>query len=122
MKRDMDLIRLLLLEIASNNDTYGIDSPVIDGYSEGQIAGHLKMLLDGGLIEVKNVAEEWQQEDLYGGINLTWDGQDFIDAAHPEPLWTKAKETLVTSGIGFTMQSLLVWLKAQAIQTAQSLL
>ena len=80
MKRDMDLIRLILREVESCDDSYGMNSPVIEGYSEAQIAGHLKMLLDGGLIEVKD-----ESEDQYIGINLTWDGQDFVTAAKDEP-------------------------------------
>ena len=38
------------------------------------------MLLDGGLIVVKD-----ESEDQYIGINLTWDGQDFVTAAKDEP-------------------------------------
>ena len=115
MKRDMDLIRAILQKVESCEDSYGINSPVIEGYSEAKIAYHLRLLLDGGLIEVKNVAEEWQQEDLYSGINLTWDGQDFINAARDDRLWTKAKEAIINSGVGFTVQSLLAWLKAQVL-------
>jgi len=115
MKRDMDLIRSILQKVESCEDSYGINSPVIEGYSEAQIASHLKMLLDGGLIETKDVSGGFQQEDLYVGINLRWDGQDFLSASRDNFLWKKAKETLVDSGVGFTVQSLLAWLRAQVL-------
>jgi hypothetical protein len=113
MKRDMDLVRAILQVVESCEDSYGINSPVIEGYNEAQIAYHLRLLLDGGLIEVKTTAEECQQEDLYGGINLTWNGQDFLDAAKDDTLWKKAKETVIKPGASFTFDLLLSWLKAQ---------
>ncbi len=115
MKRDMDLIREILRAVEASEDSYGIDSPTIEGYSEAQIAYHLRLLVDGGLIEVKEVAGGFQQEDEYIGINLTWDGQDFINVARDDSLWKEAKEAVINSGVGFTVQSLLAWLKAQVL-------
>lgn len=115
MKRDMDLIREILRAVEACEDSYGINSPIIEGYSVGQIAYHLRLLNESGLIEVKSVADGFQQEDEYMGINLTWDGQDFLNAARDDSLWKKAKETVIDSGVGFTIQSLLAWLKAQVL-------
>jgi len=122
MKRDMDLIRTILRLIESCEGSFGISSPTIEGYSESQITHHLRLLLDGGLIEVKNVTHEFQQEDLYDGINLTWDGQEFVNAARDNSLWKKAKEALIDSGVSFTVKSLLAWLKEQALLKAKELL
>ena len=66
------------------------------------------------IIEVKDVSGGFQQEDSYLGINLTWDGQDFLNAARDDRLWAKAKEAVINSGVG-TVQSLLAWLKAQVL-------
>jgi hypothetical protein len=115
MKRDMDLIREILRTVEACEDTYGINSPIIEGHSENQIAYHLRLLVDGGLIEAKDVAGGFQQEDEYIGINLTWNGQDFLNAARDDSLWKKAKESIIDSGVGFTVQSLLAWLKAQVL-------
>jgi DNA-binding transcriptional ArsR family regulator len=115
MKRDMDLIREILRTVEACEDSYGINSPAIEGYSEAQVAYHLKLLIDGGLIEAKDVDGEFQQDDEYIGINLTWDGQDFLNAARDNSLWKKAKEAVINSGVGFTVQSLLAWLKAQVL-------
>lgn len=115
MKRDMDLIREILRAVEACEDSYGINSPIIKGHTEAQTAYHLSLLVDGGLIEVKNVAEEFQQEDEYIGINLTWDGQDFLNVARDDSLWKKAKEAVINSGVGFTVQSLLAWMKSQVL-------
>jgi len=115
MKRDMDLIREILRAVEACEDSYGINSPIIGGHSENQIAYHLRLLVDGGLIEAKDVAGGFQQEDEYIGINLTWNGQDFLNAARDDSLWKKAKESVIDSGVGFTVQSLLAWLKAQLL-------
>ncbi|SPD76372.1 conserved hypothetical protein [uncultured Desulfobacterium sp.] len=115
MKRNMDLIREILRAVEACEASYGINSPIIEGYSESQIAYHLRLLVDSGLIEVKDVAGGFQQEDEYIGINLTWNGQDFLNAARDDSLWKKAKESVIDSGVGFTVQSLLAWLKAQVL-------
>jgi hypothetical protein len=115
MKRDMDLIREILRAVEACEDSHGINSPIIEGYNEAQIAYHLRLLVDGGLIEVGSVAGEFQQEDEYIGINLTWGGQEFLNAARDDSLWKKAKEAVINSGVGFTVQSLLTWLKTQAL-------
>jgi hypothetical protein len=122
MKRDMDLIRNILRAVESYDDPYGIDSQTIaiEGYSEAQISGHIKMLLDGGLLEAKAESGGFQANDSYAGLNLTWDGQDFVSITKDDSLWKKAKETIVSSGVSFTVQSLLVWMKAQALLIAQS--
>ena len=97
MKRDMDLVRNILRAVELHNDPYGIESQVItvEGYDEAQIAGHIKMLIDGGLLEAKDESGEMGVSyDSYIGLNLTWEGQDFLSAAKDDSLWQKAKETI----------------------------
>ncbi len=113
--RVLDLIREILRAVEACEDSYGINSPPIEGYSEAQIAYHVKLLIDGGLIEAKDVSSGFQQEEEYIGINLTWNGQEFLNVARDDSLWKKAKEAVIDSGVGFTVQSLLTWLKAQVL-------
>ena len=51
MKRDMDLIREIRRALESSEESYGISSPEIEGYSTAQVAYHLGLLVDGGLIK-----------------------------------------------------------------------
>ena len=49
MKRDIDLIREILRAVEACEDSYGINSPIIEGYSEAQIAYHLRLLVENGI-------------------------------------------------------------------------
>ena len=51
MKRDMDLIRKIMLAMEEHPSGYAPDKIIIDGYSEEQIGFHLYQLLRSGLIE-----------------------------------------------------------------------
>ncbi len=114
MKRDMDLVRSILREAELCDDSYGINSPAIEGYNEAQIAYHLGLLVDGGFIGVSQISGGFQEEELYVGITLTWKGHDFLDATKDDSLWQKAKDTFLKPGVSFTLDILLVWLKAEA--------
>ncbi|MCP4354891.1 MAG: DUF2513 domain-containing protein [Proteobacteria bacterium] len=96
MKRDFDLIRLLLLDLE------GEERVSFSEYTEDQINYHKALLLKSGLAE--------GPDSLYssrGGKNsdeipdcvyikrLTWNGHEFLDQARNNTVWNKAKK-LVT--------------------------
>ena len=116
MKRDMDLIRSILQEVKSCDDPNGLERmPEIEGHTEAQVSYHLKLLHDAGLIEalVSDAAFGASYSDFMH-INLTWAGQDFLDASKDDSLWAKAKETIIKPGTSFTFDILLEWLKMKA--------
>ena len=114
MKRDMDLIRSILQKVESCEDPHGLEHmPEIDGYSQAQVSYHIKLLHDAGLIEVQTADEFNTAYPDFLSLNLTWTGQDFLDAAKDDTLWEKAKETVIKPGASFTFDLLLAWLKTQ---------
>ncbi|MCX6030809.1 MAG: DUF2513 domain-containing protein [Chloroflexi bacterium] len=114
MKRDMDLIRniLLMMEESSDPEYPNIQ---IDGYSSETISYHLMLLDEAGLIKALDASSasgmEWMPQ------RLTWQGHEFVEAARNENRWNKAKNIMAKSG-GFVievMRTILIDLvKAQA--------
>lgn len=118
MKRDMDLIRAILQKVESCEDPYGLpEMPEINGYSRPQISYHMTLLYDAGLIEAHPLDEMGSECREFMSINLTWQGQDFLDASKDDTIWEKAKETVIKPGASFTFDILLAWLKNQVITT-----
>lgn len=75
MKRDMELIKNIMLEIEA-----GTFKNLIEDYEEQQVLYHVKLLLDAKLISGKYYNDKLSKE--YGVIlspSLTWQGHDFID-------------------------------------------
>lgn len=109
MRRDMDLIRELLLKLEALPMTTGSvvhmmpddDEIRVDGFDAGAIEYHAKLLVEAGLIDSGT-------SRVMQGItfrSLTWAGHDFLDAIRDPEIWAKTKKGAAAAG-GFTMDLL----------------
>ncbi|SCL76594.1 hypothetical protein L21_2529 [Methanoculleus chikugoensis] len=90
MKRDMELVRQILLQIESStgDDFANIQ---IENYSPEEIAYHVYLLKDAGLIEAEiSYSMDSVKPEDYVIFRMTWAGHDFLDASRDEGLWKKA--------------------------------
>jgi hypothetical protein len=89
MKRDLQLIRKILLEIEDKSDGHSIVSlpETRKEYTNDQIQYHLKLLSDAGYIEAKDASAS--NDLVIFPITLTWEGHEFIDEARDEKIWNK---------------------------------
>lgn len=95
MRRDLDLIRLIMLEI--EKAPIGERTiPEIEGYSASAIAYHTKLLKQAGLIEAFSTPADDHQDWI--PTSITWDGHEFLDLARDDPKWKKAKQIIQTAG------------------------
>ncbi|TVQ90226.1 MAG: DUF2513 domain-containing protein [Bacteroidetes bacterium] len=97
MKRDIDLVRKILLEIEKKEDPTGWLIPEIEGYSEDEIIYHIKVLAEADFLDAKNLGGKGGFE--WAAINLTWEGHEFLDAARNDTIWKKAKD-IITGKMG----------------------
>jgi Hypothetical protein (DUF2513) len=104
MKRDMDLVREILLKI---EDLPSYEEPVdieIERYSEENIQFHLKQLQEANLIEVPDIglSTSWAKVNIMP-TRLTWQGSEFLDSIRNENVWKKTKEFIAKNGGGFVL-------------------
>jgi len=94
MKRDFDLIRLILLE-AEQNSAPGKSpyTPEIDGYDFQSINYNIKLMFDAGLVDVYHNTYKPNGDD-YLIKSLTYEGHDFLDKIRSESVWNKTKNTI----------------------------
>jgi DNA-binding transcriptional ArsR family regulator len=104
MKRDMELIRKILIALEDSNRTQGVIPLKFDGYSEDQISYHVKILAEEGIITAIDYSNSSGFEWIAKG--LTWDGHDYIDAIRDEGSWQKVKEWIKSTGKVLTMETL----------------
>lgn len=95
MKRDMDLVRELLLKIAEADEPPDLSDLVPgrkEGTSEYQLAAyHMQMLIsEVGLVRGIEASSSSGAEWL--GLQLTWRGQDFLENIRDPTVWDKTKE------------------------------
>jgi hypothetical protein len=108
-KRDMDLIRELLLRLESwdmeMGDVFTISPDerqmAVEGYDAAQIEYHLSLLRDQRLINCPG------SQPLTGitFAGLTWEGHDFVDSVRDPEIWEKTKKG-VNAVKGFTFDLL----------------
>lgn len=97
MKRDLDLIRHILITIEESTSD---ELPAtFDGYTKDVIAYHITLLRDDA--EYVTYDGRTRPDGNYTGIRLTWNGHEFLDAARDNTRWEKAKRTVAKLG-GFT--------------------
>ena len=101
MKRDLDLLRAILIKIESLEPSYGImrlhtfhelcDDDVV-------LSLHIQLLRDTGFIEVTDslYADDMVQDFLISRI--TFAGYDYLDTVRNESIWNEIKQKISTIG------------------------
>jgi hypothetical protein len=95
MKRDMDLVRDLLLEIAGADEPPRL-SDLVPGRKEGTseyklAAYHIQMLIEeAGLVRGIDAGSSSGAEWLT--LELTWHGHDYLESIRDPTVWAMTKE------------------------------
>jgi hypothetical protein len=109
MRRDMDLIRALVLKLEAMPRKPGIveelsageGEMIFEGYSSDEIDYHLNLIVEAGLLTTHGTMTS-------GSIlfdRLTWAGHDFVDSIRSPEVWAKTKKGAEAAG-GFTVDLL----------------
>lgn len=89
MKRDIDLIKLLLRDVEGEEP-----KPDLSSYSAEQILYHYELMEEAGLV-VAQFSRGNTGEVLEARINrLTNLGHDFLDASRSDTVWAKFKQAV----------------------------
>jgi len=93
MKRDMDLVRKMLLAIETDSSGF---APKIEipNYTQEQIGYHAVLLGEAGLAIVVNVTSAGSKSPEAMITRLTWTGHEFVDAARENQTWNQAKDMI----------------------------
>lgn len=87
MKRDIKLIKSILMEIEKSQSPRDWLNINIEGKTSDQVAYHVKLLHDAGLIEAHDLSGS--AEFMWKPSALTWHGHEFLDAIRNDTVWKK---------------------------------
>lgn len=87
MKRNMDLIRALLLEFEQDKHFNSIA-----GYTHNEVAYHVSLLEEANLVTQEIYINIFLNNSMLEGIRVTWAGHEFLDSTRSTPFWEKAKK------------------------------
>lgn len=106
MKRDLELIRDILLW-ATSQEHAGIDgNPSFPGYTDEHVAYQVYLMNQAGLVEAEDRTDNDSLSPESVLLNVTWAGHDFIDATRNDTVWRKTKTKVLSSGASFTFDIL----------------
>lgn len=94
MKRDMELIRRVMLAAEKNKDPYEVVDPKFEGHNETEISYQIALLDDAGLLHGQDRSAIGVFRWSAGA--LTWRGHEFVEAIRDEAVW---KEALAIAGM-----------------------
>lgn len=99
MKKDMDLIRTILLKIEEVYIDTAIYDLEIDNYDNKTVAYHCKLLNNAGFIS--DYGAQFADDELwsFGVGSLTWEGHEFLDKIRDDTVWNKTKTTILDNGL-----------------------
>lgn len=115
MKRDMELVRKILLETEQYPKGTGWLNVEIAGYSKADVSYHVKILSQAGLLTAQDLTT--RDGFCWMPTSLTWDGHEFLDAVRNDTVWTKTKDLVKEKGGSVPFEVI----KALAIKFAGSL-
>lgn len=110
MKRDMDLIRELLLKLEALDVEpagtlvfhYGEDKMQVADYSLAQVQQHLLMLEEAGFIITNRDTTTFRTGSNIPFVRISWAGYDYLDAVRDPVVWSKTRSVIETVK-GFTV-------------------
>lgn len=107
MKRDMDLVRSLLLVIEASEDPKfpkvltATHEASLNGYAADQIHEHLVLMAGGNLIS-RGFAPDGSSSHQF--LRVAWAGYEFLEGVRDPEIWKKTKAGAAKVGaISFTL-------------------
>jgi len=104
MKRDMDLVRKILLAMEGHEHGFAPQPFKIEGYDDEQVGHHVYMMGDAGLINAADATHMQSRSPTAIPTSITWEGHEFLEAARKPAIWEAAKRRLADAGVGCTIE------------------
>ena len=109
MKRDMDLVRQILLTIEERPPESASCGVTIPEYSKAELELHLRLMEDAGLVQGVSI-----NSSSASCLRMTWHGYEFLETTRKDTLWQKAKEITIQQTGGLSIAALTEALKTMS--------
>ena len=105
MRRDMELVRRILLTVESRTAAENDGAFTLPDVPNEVAWGHLEIMQEAGLIEATLVGHSGPGIIMASVSRLTWAGHDFLEAVRSETIWAKTKAKLAATGVAWTFEA-----------------
>lgn len=95
MKRDLDLVRSILMYVENAADEVDADDMATERWPIETVAYHVRLMAHHGLLDVSRDARDMNGSTIELTVaGITWDGQDYLDSIREPKVWERVKRTL----------------------------
>ena len=106
MKRDMDLIRTILLEVEKLPLSGANSELEIPGHTPEEVTYHIMLCQEAGLLDAVDASSF--DGTYWIPTRLTYQGHEFLDAARADTIWNQAKTSVLKTTGTLTLEALKV--------------
>lgn len=106
MKRDMDLVRLILLKIEEDYVSTALYNIDIDGYDKETIAYHCRILYEAGFILDYDDYYADDELESFAVSALTWEGHELLEKVRDNSRWANIKSIIKGKALPFSIDVL----------------
>jgi hypothetical protein len=104
MKRDMDLVRTILIELIEQPSDGVLSELHVEGHSDDEVSYHVRIMHERGLVEAEDTSHF--EAKCWIPTHVTWEGQEFLASVRDETIWTKAKSIVSKNTGALTFEAL----------------
>lgn len=98
MKRDLDLVRSILLYVENADDEVDTDDMAAERWPIETVAYHVGLMEHHGLLDVLQDFRDMNGTTIELVVaGITWDGQDYLDSIREPNVWDRVKKTLAST-------------------------
>lgn len=97
MKRDLDLIKNILLALEKDENPFDWKTELIGTENDIKYFYHVNLLSEAGLIKAKSI--QTKRCSVWYPISLTSEGHEILEASKNVNVWKKVKEVAKNEGI-----------------------
>jgi hypothetical protein len=99
MKRDLELVRKILLAMEAHHHGFAPESFTVAGYDQDVIDHHVWLMEQGGLVTAVDSTVQQAPSPTALPQSITWDGHEFLDAVRNDKVWLRLKADLKDRGL-----------------------
>lgn len=119
MKRDLDLVRKIVVEMQDMPPGYILTS--MDNVDDRLFAEHIILMKEAGFLDAFVQHYQSGEAPKVQVTRLTWDGQNFADLIASDTIWNKVKAKVIKPGVSWTFGIFTELLKQEAAKSFTSL-
>lgn len=119
MKRDLDLVRKLLIHFDEKEDAEIVEHIHIEGYDTLTVNYHLVLMDEAGFLSCERDMSSTTPDRVIRvqPFFLTWKGHEFLDSIRNEDIWNKTKDLVFTKTGTLTFEIIKQALNKVALST-----